>query len=61
MFLIDANKRTINRIELPEDMLRVRHSYITDTMDMYILVEFEEYYYVYRVNLDNYEDGDRSK
>ena len=57
MFNVNEPDR-VHRIELPRQLLRINKTYITSSYDLFVLTEGPEHYYVYRVNLDTFEDKD---
>jgi hypothetical protein len=41
---------------MPPNVISQPYSYITETMELYIICEYEDKYEMYRVNLGKYED-----
>ena len=53
--------KIINRIQLPEALITVPFSHITESLDLFLLADFDDCYKMYQIDLDkwsNYTDED---
>ena len=56
-FIFNANQRhVIHRVELPEDIIDVRKSVITELLELYLVVETKNDFKFLKCDLDVYED-----
>jgi hypothetical protein len=50
------NEKEINRVSYPAHILRIRYSFMTEEYDLMVLMETEENYELYCIDLDDFED-----
>ena len=56
-YIFNANERNIiHRVELPRDVVAVKKSFITELLDLFIVVETKHEYILFKIDLDRFKD-----
>lgn len=58
-YVYNANHRSvIHRVELPHDLIAVKDSYISELLDLFMVVETDQEFVLLKCDLDKFEDNE---